>query len=146
MRTQLITNKSLEPLQLVVKRKTEMKKQIEIKLQTIMSANWEDRVISQKKVLFVEKMYNNKEELVSRAVVFDEKDDEGNFVTMNYNNARYRKMIDMLGVDSLDGITVEVCHFDGVMGNPVYTPGSQYNICASFDDADSVQYIVDIVE
>ena len=123
-----------------------MKKQIESKLQTIMEESWNDRVISQKKVLFVEDMYDNEEKLISRTVVFDEKDDKGDFVVMRYNNARYRKMMNMLGVDCLDGCTVEVCRFDGVTGKPVYTPGSQYNFESKFDDADFVQYIVDIVE
>lgn len=123
-----------------------MKKQIEVKLQTIMQESWNDRVISQKKVLFVEDMYDNDEKLVSRVVVFDEKDDDGDFVTMHYNNARYRKMINMLGVDTLDGCTVEVCRFNDIADKPIYTPGSQYKVKSEFDDADFVQYIVDIVE
>lgn len=123
-----------------------MKKQIEIKLQAIMNESWNDRIVSQKKVLFVEDMYDNEEKLVSRMVVFDERDDDGDFVKMHYNNARYRKMMNMLGVDCLDGLTVEVCRFDNIADKPVYTPGSQYNVESEFDDADFVQYIVDIVD
>ena len=123
-----------------IKLLTIMKKQIEKRFQKYMKELMADATQVNRKVLFVDNIYDKTGELTKVIIEFDDDDDS---LTMNV--ARYKKTLELLGVSSIEDKTVEITVFDNVVGEEIYTPGSPYgNTMVS--TVDTVSYITDIVK
>ena len=116
-----------------------MKKQIEKRFQKYMKELMADATQVNRKVLFVDNIYDKSGELTKVIIEFDDDDD-----SLIMNVARYKKTLELLGVPSIEDKTVEITIFDGIVGEEIYTPGSPYgNTMVS--TVDSVSYITDII-
>lgn len=117
-----------------------MKKQIEKRFQKYMKELLPNATQVNRKVLFVDNIYDKAGELTKVIIEFDDDDD-----SLSMNVARYKKTLELLGVSTIEDRTVEITIFDGIVGEEIYTPGSPYgNTMVS--TVDTVSYITDIVK
>lgn len=122
-----------------------MKQSIKKRFETLMAEDFKNAKSVTRNVAFVEPLYDLEGVHTENLVVFEERDDDDNNLTIKMNLGRYAKCLLMLGVENIEDCKVEICRFEEMGAKRIYTPGSPYGCDMEQSTAETVEYIVDII-